>query len=420
MTDNNDKTFIPASPSGETGRRSLRLQEGSSLGEYNLVSVIGQGGLGIVYKAYQKALNRHVALKVLKREFSGSTEYISRFKNEAQHAAKMRHPNIVQVYGIGEEDNFYYFIMELVTGRTLREIVKQKKDSLLKSQRALPLEESLAMVLQIAEGLKYAHGEGIIHRDIKPSNIIEDEKTKRMMIADFGLARPLHSRAKSAWDNTAGTPIYMAPEIFDGKVCSVKSDIYALGATFYEMLAGQHVYKASDLKDLIGKIRSEEIVPPHKINTEIPAEISAIAKRCLEKDSAKRYFSVDLFIEDINTYMNKGRSSALENYERESSELFVTESLNKSPRYSLRLIILIIGIILVFLTARGINLYKEKKEKDYVKIYCTKQIQVAKNYFAIKRTDLAMKVLKDVTEKYPHTPYAAEARNLLRSHPAKN
>jgi serine/threonine protein kinase len=420
MADNNDKTFIPASPSGETGRRSRRLQEGSLLGEYNLVSLIGQGGLGVVYKAYQKTLNRHVALKVLKREFSGSTEYISRFKNEAQHAANMRHPNIVQVYGIGEEDNFYYFIMELVTGRTLREIVKQKKASLLKSQRALPLEKSLAMVLQIAEGLKYAHGEGIIHRDIKPSNIIEDEKTKRMMIADFGLARPLQSKAKSAGEKTAGTPIYMAPEIFEGKDCSVKSDIYALGATFYEMLAGQPVYRASDLKDLIGKLRSEDIVPPHRINKEIPAEISAIAKRCLEKDPAKRYFSVDLFIEDINTYKSKGRSSALESYERESSDPLTAESGNKKSLFFLRLIILVVGAIIVVLTAKEINLYKEKRKKGFDEMYCKKQMQIAKNYFAIKREDLAMKVLKEVAARYPHTPYAAEAENLLRSHPAEN
>ena len=405
------KTMPSEVPEKDEGSNAITL--GMSLGEYKIISELGAGGMGTVYKAYQESLERHVAIKVLKSRLSCDKNFISRFKIEARSAAKLQHPNIVQIYGIGETNSIHYFIMEFVEGKTLKDVIQTQQKSLRKSNRFLSIYDSLQIILQIAQGLQYAHQNGIIHGDIKPVNVIKDNKTERMMLGDFGLARPLDK------DNIfhvkySGTPCYMAPELFLGKKSTIKTDIYALGITFYEILAARPPFMVKNLKKLLEQIKESPYPDPRKTNPQVPKEISAVTIKCLEKSPEDRYPTVHDFIKDIFLFINEGRTHAFEIYSQLSKVKVKKEP--KSRKGSLKdiILILIAGLILVGGSYFMMDKYLQKRTVRLKNDYCQRELQVVHNYLNMKRYDLARPVLENLCKKYPDSPYAKQAKQILK------
>ena len=197
-------------------------------GRYEIIEKVGAGGMADVYKARDNRLNRYVAIKVLKQEYSADTKFVTKFRAEAQSVAGLAHPNIVAVYDVGEENGLHYIVMELVEGITLKKYIEHKGK--------LDIKESLGISIQIAQGLCAAHANHIIHRDIKPQNIIISREGK-VKVMDFGIAKAASSNTITS--NAMGSVHYISPEQARGGFSDERSDIYSLGITMYEMLSGK-------------------------------------------------------------------------------------------------------------------------------------------------------------------------------------
>ena len=222
---------------------------------YEILEEVGNGGMATVYKAKDHVLNRYVAVKVLKDEYTTDSDFIKRFNTEAQSAASLSHANIVSIYDVGheEENNLYYIVMELVKGKTLKEIIK--KDGTLSWKWAVNI------AIQIASALEVAHKNGIIHRDIKPHNIIitEDGVAK---VTDFGIAKAVSNSTMTAFGTTIGSVHYFSPEQAKGGITDAKSDLYSLGVVMYEMLTGKVPFDADTPASIALKHMQEEAIEP--------------------------------------------------------------------------------------------------------------------------------------------------------------
>ncbi len=265
------------------------LKEGVIIGKrYEIISRVGSGGMADVYKAEDHKLNRLVAIKVLKPEFREDTGFIARFRKEAQAAAKLSHPNIVNVYDVGEDRGLYYIVMELVEGITLRNYIMKKGK--------LSVKEATSIAIQVSLGLEAAHNQGIVHRDVKPQNIIisTDGKVK---LSDFGIAKASNSNTITA--NVMGSVHYSSPEQVRGGFADYKSDIYSLGITMYEMFTGRLPFDGDTTVAIAIKHLQEEIVPPSRYTPNLPYSIEQIILKCTQKDPDRRYASMGQLIEDL-------------------------------------------------------------------------------------------------------------------------
>ncbi len=280
------ETAVPARP------------EKTRFGNYYILEKVARGGMGIIYKARQRGLDRIVALKVLIAGESASEETIERFYLEAKSAAKLRHPNIVPIHEVGIHDDKHFFTMDFIHGDNLRYIILNQK---------INTHWALELTAKVARALHYAHEHGIVHRDIKPENILIDE-TGEPQVTDFGLAVDVEMDANLTRAGVVmGTPAYMSPEQARGERSTIdhRSDVYSLGAVLYEMLTGQQVFKFEGpigLKSLM-KTFSEDPVLPRRINPRIPREVETIVVKALEKDQERRYQSAEEFAEDIGRYL---------------------------------------------------------------------------------------------------------------------
>jgi len=317
---------------------------------YRITGVVGRGGMGIVYKAVQTKLDRTVALKVLPAIMTtASPETVSRFKREATAAARLHHTNIIPVYDFGESHDTYYYAMELVDGRALDEVLKflatsnaaiatptglsallqrtfgvstggqsegfdpsavelgeERDHSGSSSGRSRAYYQQVALwISEVAEALHYAHGQGIIHRDIKPSNLILS-RDGRIMVADFGLARMGEDYSVTTTGALMGTLRYMSPEQAMAKRVRVdhRTDIYSLGATFYELMTFQPVFSGSDDKEILGLIIGREPTRPRKLVPQVPYELETICMKTLEKHPDDRYATARAFAEDLRRFMH--------------------------------------------------------------------------------------------------------------------
>ena len=267
------------------------------IGHYSIVSELGRGGMGIVYKAHEESLNRFVAIKVLGEHLTEDPTHVERFLREAQSAASLNHPNIVQIYAISEEDGKHFFVMEYVTGRSLQQI--------LRSSGPLQPEQAARIALQTASGLRAAHEQGIIHRDIKPANLLIDDRGL-LKIADFGLA--LVSGAVSRLTATGmfmGTPGYLSPEQCLDKEIDHRTDIYSLGVTTFEALAGKIPFTADSPLALLRQII--EVEPPDlgELAPELDPELRALVARMMAKDRNLRVASCAELIGGLETFLEK-------------------------------------------------------------------------------------------------------------------
>jgi len=265
------------------------LSAGDSLqNRYEIINCIGSGGMADVYKAKDHRLNRNVAIKVLKPEFRGDAEFVSKFRVEAQAAAGLSHPNIVNVYDVGLEDGIYYIVMELVEGITLKEYIRSKG--------RLSVRETTGISLQIAAGLEAAHKSGIIHRDIKPQNIIiSTDGTAK--VADFGIARAASSDTINP--SAMGSVHYSAPEQARGGYSDERSDIYSLGITMYEMLTGKVPFDGDSTVEVALKHLQEEIISPRQYLPDLPRAIEQIILKSTEKSPDRRYQNMTELIRDL-------------------------------------------------------------------------------------------------------------------------
>ena len=252
--------------------------------------------MATVYKAKCHVLNRYVAVKVLRDEFTTDEEFIKRFAAEAQSAASLTHPNIVSIYDVGHEDNLYYIVMELIKGKTLKQIINE--------DGKLPWKWSLNIASQIASALETAHRNKIIHRDIKPHNIIitEDGIAK---VTDFGIAKVVSNSTITAFGATIGSVHYFSPEHAKGGYTDEKSDIYSLGVVMYEMLTGQVPFDADTAVSVALKHMQEEPIEPMELNPDIPKAVNDIIMKAMQKDTGLRYQSATEMLNDINMALKR-------------------------------------------------------------------------------------------------------------------
>lgn len=266
--------------------------EGKLLGNrYEIIEKIGNGGMATVYKAKCHVLNRYVAVKVLRDEFTTDEEFIRRFGVEAQSAASLAHPNIVSIYDVGNEGNLYYIVMELIKGKTLKEIINE--------DGPLPWKWSINIAIQIASALETAHKNNIIHRDIKPHNIIITEEGIAK-VTDFGIAKAVSNSTITAFGTTIGSVHYFSPEHARGGFTDAKSDLYSLGVVMYEMLTGKVPFDADTPVSVALKHMQEEPIPPIDVNSNIPLAVNKIILKAMQKDINLRYSSATEMLRDLN------------------------------------------------------------------------------------------------------------------------
>ncbi len=266
--------------------------EGRLLGNrYEIIKKIGNGGMATVYKARCHVLNRYVAVKVLKDEFTTDEEFIKRFNTEAQAVACFSHPNIVSVYDVGTEGNLHYIVMELIQGKTLKEIIKE--------DGALSWKWSVNVAIQIASALEIAHKNNIVHRDIKPHNIIitEDGIAK---VTDFGIAKSVSNSTITAFGTTIGSVHYFSPEHARGGYTDAKSDLYSLGVVLYEMVTGKVPFDADTPVSVALKHMQEEAVEPRRINRTVPLAVNNIIMKAMKKDVNQRYQTATAMLKDLS------------------------------------------------------------------------------------------------------------------------
>jgi len=263
---------------------------GGSLGlpvGYQIVGQPKRGGMAIVYKAYQLALDRYVALKMLSPEFSSDPEFLRRFHDEAKRTAGLEHPHIVPIYDIGQVGGSLFIAMRWIDGQSLQE--------LLAHEGPLPPRRTLAIAAQVAEALDYAHARGVIHRDIKPANIMI-EAGDRVTLTDFGIARRLDGTQYTQAGMIIGTPAYMSPEQAAGQPADARSDIYALGLVVYEMLTGRLPFEAPEPLAVASMHRSTQPPPPTAFNRTLPRSLGLVVLRALAKQPHERYASGREFV----------------------------------------------------------------------------------------------------------------------------
>ena len=267
----------------------MALLPGTHLGPYEIVTLLGVGGMGEVYRARDARLGRTVAIKILPAEFAADSDRLLRFEREARSASALNHPNIVTIYDLGQDGSTRYIAMELIEGKTLRELL---------NEGSLPIRKAIEIAAQVAEGLAKAHEAGIAHRDLKPENLMVTQDGF-IKILDFGLAKLVapsgemsETRSPSEWQTQpggiAGTVQYMSPEQASGGRLDFRSDQFSFGLVLYEMVSGKRAFKRNTVAETMVAILREQAEPIGVQNPEAPAPLCWAIERCLEKEPDKR------------------------------------------------------------------------------------------------------------------------------------
>lgn len=365
---------------------------GTIIGDrYEILEKVGSGGMADVFRAKCHRLNRFVAIKILKQEYSDDTKFVAKFRGEAQAIASMSHPNIVGIYDVGEEDGLYYIVMELVDGITLKKYIEEKGK--------LSVKEAVGISLQIANGLDAAHRNNIVHRDVKPQNILiaRDGTAK---VSDFGIAKAASSNTITA--NAMGSVHYISPEQARGGYSDEKSDIYSLGVTMYEMLSGDLPFTGESAVAIALAHIQEDAVPLAAQDASIPRGLSNIVNKCMQKKTELRYLSaVDLIADlkgflqdpdgeygvignlygnggtilmskdDVNTLKHASRNSHIpasdeeelaEGRDEEENKSDVDPKLEKALVFGSIAVAIIIGLVVIYMLGRFIGLWGISKD----------------------------------------------------------
>ena len=347
--------------------------EGRVLGNrYELIEKVGNGGMATVYKATDMVLKRYVAVKILRDEFTTDEEFIKRFETEAQSAARLTHPNIVSIYDVGVDAGIYYIVMELIQGKTLKEIIVEEKGP-------LPWKWSVNVAIQIASALEMAHKNNIIHRDIKPHNIIitEDGIAK---VTDFGIAKAVSNSTITAFGKTIGSVHYFSPEHARGGYTDAKSDLYSLGVVLYEMVTGRVPFDADTPVSIALKHMQEPPVPPIEVNPNLPEALNNIILKTLQKDPMYRYQTATELLVDLRKALKNPNGDFVEQEEYDptaKTQRISTDEIAKKSKKKGKFVEFIekhkalsvfIGLILLFFIAFGLTMlilhFTNPKEVD--------------------------------------------------------
>ncbi len=308
---------VPAPQSAPTFAASLaNLQPGTLLGSrYEILRQLGQGGMGAVYQARDRELDRMVALKVIRPELATRPDILQRFKQEIILARQVTHRNVIRIFDLGEADGIKFITMEFIEGQDLKTLVAEKGK--------LSIEKIVSIIEQVCLALEAAHAEGVVHRDLKPQNIMVDKQDK-VSVMDFGIARSLEFGGMTHTGALIGTPEYMSPEQVQGDKVDARSDLFTLGIIFYELLTGSMPYQADTVMGTMIKRTKERARPPAQVNQEIPQFVSDVVAKCLETEPQKRYQSARQIYDDLEAWQAGAARRALNP---------VVRWLRYSPRY---------------------------------------------------------------------------------------
>ena len=267
---------------------------------YEIIRSIGEGGMANVYLGYDTILDRNVAIKVLRGDLSTDEKFVRRFQREALSASSLAHPNIVEMYDVGEDNGIYYIVMEYVEGKTLKQLLKKRGN--------LTLSEAIDIMLQLTDGMAHAHDSYIIHRDLKPQNImIKDDG--QIKITDFGIAMALNATQLTQTNSVMGSVHYLPPEQASGKGSTIKSDIYSMGIIFYELLTGTLPFRGDNAVEIALKHMREPLPNVRDFNPSIPQSIENIIRHATAKNPKNRYDSAREMHEDLLTALDDDRST---------------------------------------------------------------------------------------------------------------
>lgn len=275
------------------------IEKGQKINDrYEIIKSIGEGGMANVYLAYDTILDRRVAIKVLRGDLSNDEKFVRRFQREALSASSLSHPNIVEMYDVGEDHGIYYIVMEYIEGKTLKQLIKKRG--------SLTLSEAIDIMLQLTDGISQAHDSYIIHRDLKPQNILikEDGLIK---ITDFGIAMALNSTQLTQTNSVMGSVHYLPPEQASGKGSTIRSDIYSMGILFYELLTGTLPFKGDNAVEIALKQMRDDIPKIRKKNPAIPQSVENVVLRATAKNPKNRYADVKEMHADLLTVLNDER-----------------------------------------------------------------------------------------------------------------
>ena len=265
---------------------------------YEIIRSIGEGGMANVYLGYDTILDRNVAIKILRGDLSNDEKFVRRFQREALSASSLAHPNIVEVYDVGEDNGLYYIVMEYIEGKTLKQLLKKRG--------TLTLSEAIDIMLQLTDGMAHAHDSYIIHRDLKPQNVmIKDDG--QIKITDFGIAMALNSTQLTQTNSVMGSVHYLPPEQASGKGCTTKSDIYSMGIIFYELLSGSLPFKGDNAVEIALKHMRDPLPSLREDNPAIPQSIENIIRKATAKNPKNRYDDVKSMHADLLTALDDDR-----------------------------------------------------------------------------------------------------------------
>ncbi len=296
-------------------------------GRYEILEKIGSGGMSVVYKAKCHTLNRLVAIKVLKEEFASDENFVSKFKMEAQAAARLSHPNIVNVYDVVDEENLHYIVMELIEGITLKSYIEKKE--------LLDSKEAIGIAIQVAQGIAAAHEQHIIHRDIKPQNMIIS-KDGKVKVADFGIARAVSSQTVNS-SAAVGSVHYISPEQARGGYCDERSDIYSFGITLYEMVTGRVPFEGDNTVAVALAHLEDPVVPPGDYNPQVYPGLEDIILKCTKKKPDRRYGSMEEVIHDLHRVLMDPECDIYQNEEiEEGGDPYQTRPISKDELSQIR------------------------------------------------------------------------------------
>jgi len=267
---------------------------GATLGRYQIVARLGRGGMADVYKGFQPSLDRYVAIKVLHPSMVEEAEFVQRFQREAKNVARLRHPNIIQVFDYDNQGDIYYMVMEFLDGPTLKAALEEVH----RRREEMPLLVALRIVSDVGAALAYAHEMGVVHRDVKPANIMLD-RSGRVILTDFGVAKMLTGTKVTVTGTVLGTPAYMSPEQGSGEPGDSRSDIYSLGVVLFELATGRLPYDADTPLAVLLKHAHDPLPIPRSVNPDIPESVERLILRSLAKDPADRYPTVQAMLDDI-------------------------------------------------------------------------------------------------------------------------
>ena len=271
-------------------------------GRYEILQLLGEGGMGAVYKARDRELDRFVAIKLIRRELSSNPAIVARFKQELLLSHQVTHKNVIRIYDLGDSDGIKFITMEFVEGEDLRSLILENKK--------FPPKDAVEIIQQVCRALEAAHGVGVIHRDLKPQNVMRD-KSGRILVMDFGMARTLEGDGMTQSGALVGTMEYMSPEQALAKDLDQRSDLFAVGLIFYELLTGKMPYKAESAVASLIKRNQERAIPVTDHDGTIPLQLSNMVSKCLERDPALRYQTASELLQDLDDWLGNRAAANL-------------------------------------------------------------------------------------------------------------